>query len=367
MSRAALTKLFVLVILTFIICLPEFFTSYRVSKVNFHCLPYRPCERDNQVEKKEDRKIGDAEIKKKDICYPSQTAEREKWQQACTQGNQSNMTDPASDSEGDGDDSEKSWFMCQTDMDMAELHNNISSSATTVKVHLEVAVELQLGDAETLNLTLYGHSNHSSLDLHPPEDQEEKEQEEEEDKNKVDEGQKAFYCCLPVLPTSESANQSRCLLWLANQTVSTATAKEKLPWKRTQRDEWWCVFRVLWLALLCLVLLTIVTTVLGQIYLEKSSCKKPKKHSVYNLTGRQLNDGKKHTEIITPKGTALHFYRSQLWSELSPIEEADSEENIETLDGNVDHCYTANLYHRGHPSTSSEEQPEERSTEMESK
>ncbi|XP_022614270.1 uncharacterized protein LOC111231455 isoform X1 [Seriola dumerili] len=365
MSRAALTKLFILVILTFIICLPEFFTLYRVSKVNFFCLPYRPCERGNQVRKGANGKIGDAEIKRTDMCDPSQAEERGKWEQACTQGNQSNMTDPVSDSESGHDDSEKSWFMCQTDMDMAELHNINSSSATPEKVHLEVTVELQLSDAETLNLTLYGHSNDSSLDLHTPE-----EQEEEEDKRKGDEGQKAFYCCLPVLPTSEAANQSRCLLWLANQTVSTATAKEKLPWKRTQRDEWWCIFRVLWLVLLCVVLLTIVTTVLGQIYLDKRSCKKPTKSPVCNLTGQQFKDGKKHTEIITPKGEDLHFYRSRLWSELSPIEEADSQEDLETLlDGNIDHCYTANLHHRGHPSTSSltEEQPVERSTEMDLK
>lgn len=105
---------------------------------------------------------------------------------------------------------------------------------TLVQEHLEVEVELQLGDAEPLILTLYGQSNHSSLDLVPPE-----EQEEEEDEKKDDEGHKAFYCCLPGPPTSlDSANQSHCLLWLANQTVSSATAKAKLPWKRTQRG--WC-------------------------------------------------------------------------------------------------------------------------------
>lgn len=94
-----------------------------------------------------------------------------------------------------------------------------------------MSVELQLRDAETLNLTLYSSSNHSSLHLHPPE-----EGEEEEEKERDDEGQrKAFYCCLPVPPTSESANQSRCLLWLANQTVLTATAKERLLWKRKGR------------------------------------------------------------------------------------------------------------------------------------
>lgn len=53
-----------------------------------------------------------------------------------------------------------------------------------------------------------------------------------------DKPMEAFYCCLPPLPTSKSSNQSRCLLWLSNQTVLTGTAKEKLPWKRTRRG--WC-------------------------------------------------------------------------------------------------------------------------------
>ncbi|KAM9362780.1 uncharacterized protein ABDE67_010025 [Symphorus nematophorus] len=345
MTRAALTKLLILVILAFIICLPEFFTLYKASKVNFLCLPYRPCERGNQVKKTgENQKIGNGEIRRRDMCDPSQTLEHEKWEQACTQEDQSNMTDPVSDPE-------ESWFMCETDMDMAELQRNISDSA--LKVYFEVSVTLQLKDAETLNLTLYGLSNHSSLNLHPPEEEEE---EEEEEKKKDDEGQrKAFYCCLPAPPTSESANQSRCLLWFANQTVLTAIPKEKLPWKRTEKDEWRCMFRVVWLVLLCVVLLTIVTTVLGQVYWGKCSCKKPKVHPVgYNFTDQQLNDGEKHTHIITPRGMILRSDASRSWSELSAIEEVDSQDDIETLlNGNDDQCYTANLHHRSHPSSSS--------------
>lgn len=105
-------------------------------------------------------------------------------------------------------------------------------SPTAYESHLEVSAELHLPNAETLNLTLYGRSNHSSLHLYPPE-------EEEEEEKGGDEGQKkAFYCCLPFLPNSESPNQSRCLLWFANQMVWNSTAKEKLPWKRTQKG--WC-------------------------------------------------------------------------------------------------------------------------------
>ncbi len=62
------------------------------------------------------------------MCDPSQTAELKKWEQTCTQKNQSKMTDPASDSLIGGEDPENSWFMCETDVDIAELHRNLSST-----------------------------------------------------------------------------------------------------------------------------------------------------------------------------------------------------------------------------------------------
>ncbi|XP_034399743.1 uncharacterized protein si:dkey-192k22.2 isoform X3 [Cyclopterus lumpus] len=225
---------------------------------------------------------------------------------------------------------------------------------TALKTHLEVSVELQLSDAETLNLTLYSGSNHSSLHFHPPGEEEEEEEEEEDGGD--DEGQRrAFYCCLPVPLAAESANPRHCLLWLANRTVWSATAQEKLPWKRSQQDEWRCVLRALWLALLCVVMLTAVTTVLGLIYWKRRSCKNPDVLPLgYAVAGQQLNDGEKHTEIIIPKGTTFHSHGPRPRPGLSPIQEVDTQDDIETvLDGNVDHCYTANLHHRIHPSTSS--------------
>lgn len=93
-------------------------------------------------------------------------------------------------------------------------------------------MELQLRDAETLNFTLYGHNNDNVLSLRPP-------GEEEEIKKTDDEGlRKAFYCCFPGPSTSESANQSRCLLWLSNQTVLNATTNKEPPLKRTPKG--WC-------------------------------------------------------------------------------------------------------------------------------
>ncbi|KAM8772969.1 uncharacterized protein AB9X84_013106 [Acanthopagrus schlegelii] len=352
MTRAALTKLFILLILAFIICLPEFFTLYRVSKVKFHCLPYRPCERGKPVKTGENGRIEDAEIRRKTMCDPSQTPEHEKWEQGCAQKNQSNITDPMPDFwRGSEDPDPKSWFLCETDTNMTELHRNISSS--DLMVQFKVSVELQLTVGETLNLTLYGLNNQSSLHLHPLGEKED----EKEERNQTDgeEESETFYCCLPAPPTSESANRSQCLLWLANQTVLTATAKEKLLWKRPQKDEWRCMFRVLWLVLLCLFLLIIVTSVLGQVYRGSTACKKPKVHPVgYNFTGRQLNDGERHTDVISPRGMIPHSLGSRTWPMLSPIQEVDSQDNLDTLlDGNTDQCYIANLHHRSHPSTSS--------------
>ncbi|XP_041838631.1 uncharacterized protein LOC121638150 [Melanotaenia boesemani] len=342
MTKAVLTKFLLLVILTFIICIPEFFTLYRVSKVNFLCSPYQPCEQGNQVKMEGDGRPGITDNKGKDICAPSLTLHDEKWKRICTQEDKNSLTDSAPETWSVGDDPKMNWFMCDADNDMEELLSRISSSA----LYLEVSVKLQLNPTETLNLTLYGRSN-NSLNLHLPE--------EEEGEMGDDERQKeALYCCFSLLPTSESTNQSQCLLWFTNQTVLNETAKEKLPWKRTQNDEWRCMFRVIWLALMCVVLLTVAATLIKEIYRGKCCSKKCKTQPTdYNFTSQQIKDGGKQTYISTSKDTAHKSYGFQFWSRLPPIQEAESQEDIETLpDGNVDHSYTAHLHHRSHPPAS---------------
>lgn len=107
-------------------------------------------------------------------------------------------------------------------------------------VHLQVSVELQLDEAQTLNLTFQGDSHYGNLVLYSAEQPEA----DEEDGGETDERPKVFYCCAPVPPTSESASQGRCLLWLTNQTIFTTTAEEKLPWKRQERG--WCLLFPMW-------------------------------------------------------------------------------------------------------------------------
>ncbi len=116
---------------------------------------------------------------------------------------------------------------------------------TALKIYFELSVELQLTDAESLNLTLYSLSNKNSLHIHPPE--EEEEEEEEKRMKNDDEGQRnAFYCCFPDASTFETANQSRCLLWLTNQTVLTATATGQQAPKGWCQDESSAVSVVSW-------------------------------------------------------------------------------------------------------------------------
>lgn len=70
----------------------------------------------------------DAQIYTKDMCDPSQTPEHEKWEHACSHDSRSNGTGSTLSSRRGGEDAEHRWFMCQTDMDMAGLRSNISSS-----------------------------------------------------------------------------------------------------------------------------------------------------------------------------------------------------------------------------------------------
>ncbi|MEQ2256081.1 hypothetical protein ILYODFUR_020692 [Ilyodon furcidens] len=112
MTKAAVTKLLLLVILAFIICLPEYFRIYSVSKVNFLCLPHPPCEQRYQ-----ERKAGNGENERKSLCDATPTPEHEQWEQICTQKTQRNTRG----------DSSRGWFMCKTDKNMEDFNSNISS------------------------------------------------------------------------------------------------------------------------------------------------------------------------------------------------------------------------------------------------
>lgn len=101
-----------------------------MSKVNFLCLPYPSCQRGDTAAGENGGRRG-SETKGKPECSSWQTAEWQKGKEVCTQENQVSLN-PVSDSRV-WRDSDKNWFMCETDLDMAELQQNLSSSGITVK------------------------------------------------------------------------------------------------------------------------------------------------------------------------------------------------------------------------------------------
>ncbi|XP_023189093.1 uncharacterized protein LOC111608539 isoform X1 [Xiphophorus maculatus] len=329
MARAAVTKLLLLVFLAFIICLPELFRIYSVSKVNFHCLPHRPYEPMHQERKGGNVQPIKGKDKRKAICNPTSSPELEQLEQICTQEAKRNAAGLHPETQKVQGDSRSDLFMCETDKNMEELHSNLSSPVLVVL--LEVSVVFQVNDTEAVNHTLFGYSGQRSLYLQPPEEEDKANQEQ------------AFYCCLPLIQSSNSANQSRCLLWLANQTVLTGTETERLSWK--QADRGWCSYRWIFLVLLCVVFLIVVTTVFGKIYLGTRLNNKTIVHHIeYQPPNRQLKETAYHLNRRQSwPETTYRLNRLRSWTGLSPIIEIESRENIETLlNGNPLSCYTEN-------------------------
>ncbi|XP_064820094.1 uncharacterized protein LOC135538029 isoform X3 [Oncorhynchus masou masou] len=220
MTREALIKLFILILLAFIICLPEFFTSHR-ARVNFHCVTFDPC--------------GDQEVTTQ--CDPGLTP-------AGQSSNRSAEEKPVCHTGRTG--SGVSWLLCDTET----LRGNASLSGRRVALSV-------LSEGE--NATLYGFLT-------------EKKKEGEEEGE--EEGQGFIYCCFRTPPLSIPTNHSQCLLHLHTQGTNQTAVKSDLPWTRPPRSEWLCVFRVAWLVLVVVVMLTVLTTVLGLIYWRTRCCRK---------------------------------------------------------------------------------------------
>ncbi|XP_064859544.1 uncharacterized protein LOC135561729 isoform X1 [Oncorhynchus nerka] len=331
MTREALIKLFILILLAFIICLPEFFTSHR-ARVNFHCVTFDPC--------------GDQEVPTQ--CDPGLTP-------AGQNSNRSGEEKPVCNNGRTG--SGVSWLLCDTETDPPALRGNASLSGR--RVSLSVL-------SEGGNVTLYGLLT---------EEQEEGEEEE----------QGFIYCCFQTPPLSIPTNHSQCLLHLHTQGTNQTAVKSDLPWTQPPRSEWLCVFRVAWLVLVVVVMLTVLTTVLGLIYWRTRCCRKeprvypasvfqtrgfntdlpdvsvslnhssgtlsplPEEPSVFQTRG--FNTDLPDVSVSLNHSSELLLLRTTYWTGLlSPIHEEKTAED-EPRQG-----YYGNdiaLHHRGHPLHSS--------------
>ncbi|XP_077460811.1 uncharacterized protein LOC144077155 [Stigmatopora argus] len=304
MTRTIVTKLLLLMIFIFIICLPDLFTLYPASKLNVLCLP---CKWDKRVKDRENWSA-DGEMGRKMSCDSLREACGERVANSSQTKDETWIEDPRT-----------LIYMCETQGSVTELHGNSSCSAA--KIHIEILVKLQHGDADTPKLTLYGHTNSSSLQLHPLEDETD------------DGGQSvAIYCCHQAPLTSETSNYIVCLVRLWNHTISSAAEKKEL---RQTQDEWSGMLRILWLVLLSVALLSLTLAIIRQMK-RSGPCKKVLPHA-HGINGHQTKG--QNTQSHREAGRNLHSYEHRLtWSGLSSIEEVEVIDDAETVpDGHVDY------------------------------
>ncbi|XP_028304900.1 uncharacterized protein LOC114464665 isoform X2 [Gouania willdenowi] len=297
----------------------EFFSQCRVSRLNLLCFPHQTRGEGKWAKRDKNGTSTSAGKTTEDMFVSSQSSNHLQWKQDCLQDNIDELDSVLDHTQGEVYLA-MNWFRCETDKNGDLNGENHSSLNIALKSYLELSVELLLNESETLNLTLYSHSYHSFLHLHPPE--------EEDAADADDKGQReAFFCCPTLLPTHKSANQSCCLLGLTNHTI--LTPMEKLPWKRTHKDEWQCLFRIVWLILLLVVLLIILIIVVRQVYKGLyPNRRQPSSHLV-----------RYEFPVLHLKGPEKQMNGRQ--RSLSTIQEVDRQYDGETLsNGNMDDCFS---------------------------
>ncbi|XP_072319731.1 uncharacterized protein [Eucyclogobius newberryi] len=273
MTRVALTKLGVLVILTFIMCLPEFFIMNRELRASLLCVRPPLC----------DEESGGPHGDSSSSSSSSSSTCGEHWEQMRAAADQRNMT------QADG-----SCFVCRAEVNAAGLDHNSSSPAETVS--MEVLATLWQSNNASADITLLGRYNRSSRYLRFP---------DVEGGGGGEPGDSFLYCPPPV----EAANHSCCLLRLSARTF----ARGGLPWKRSAEDEWRCVLWVVWLFLLGVLLLLIIIT-LTSIAEGRGRCS--------GKTILLLHLEKNCTSSNVDKESPYS------WSALSSIEEEDSSDDV---------------------------------------
>lgn len=108
--------------------IPTAFFVFAVLKTNFHCLPCQHCEHQIQQNTGGNRDAGLGEVKEKDVCDCSQISELNMLERCCEQWNLNNTDYSLSNYTADRGGLAKNVFICQTDVDMTEIHNNTLSS-----------------------------------------------------------------------------------------------------------------------------------------------------------------------------------------------------------------------------------------------
>ncbi|KAJ8000475.1 hypothetical protein DPEC_G00180500 [Dallia pectoralis] len=231
MTRSDLSKLFILVIVVIIICLPDILRP----GVNFRCITFDPC-RHQEVTSLCDHRH--TPVEQKPVC-----------------------TDNPSDTWYNVTDSKTIWFLCHTEADLSGLYGNTSMSGKRASISV-VWVE---GNA---TITLNGILT---------------EERKERDDKRNKEGQAGIYCCLQTSLPSAPTNSNQCLIHIYTQRTNHNVSSEVL---RSSMDYLW----VLVVVVVVVVMLSTPTVV--QTCMETRCCRSDHSvSSIRHILPDQTSDG----------------------------------------------------------------------------
>ncbi|KAL4640338.1 hypothetical protein GN956_G12290 [Arapaima gigas] len=225
MPRSSLNKLVIVMLVVFILCLPDFFPPHQAKvKDEFSCISFGPC-----LNKRE----SDAR------CFPPSMWVESMEGDLCA--GVGNKTDPQNLG--------VTWFLCKTDTEPS-----FHRSSMLAEGHSERSLVIQSQDTEGYNVTFMMVGNHSLI--HAPEDQ-----------------RVLFSCAAESTPNAgtyhQVSNHSCCILRLWG--MNSTTLKTTLLWALSVRGFWSCTYRMVWLLLVLIVVLLVLNAVTWEVFKDRRS------------------------------------------------------------------------------------------------
>ncbi|KAG9342446.1 hypothetical protein JZ751_016448 [Albula glossodonta] len=287
MSHAAFIKILVLVLVAFIMCLPEFFTSHQ--EIEFSCLQLHPYPEDmgrrgNSSQTQQVRDAGGGACRG---CANISTEEP-----AC-RGLQ-NMAHPGME-----------WYCCRTEMGLSSLRRSISLSGAGIKMSLVVHKMWPLPDV----VTSAGLLTIRWL-LATPEVM-----------------QQVSQCCIDCAAQNDTANaaatSNRSCCILRAQWTNSTNLNASLPQANALEVNWFSGQRAVWLALILIVIFLVLGSVVYEVY-WKTHC-----HARKNmlLPGSAYQPLQSPVRDLNEVHVTAYRYRYKR-SSLSPIHEEESADSV---------------------------------------
>ncbi|XP_031415088.1 uncharacterized protein si:dkey-192k22.2 isoform X2 [Clupea harengus] len=337
MTCAAVTKLLVVFLVAFILCLPEFFSSHRGLKVSFCCESFKPCADGS------DGGCGGSEgmwVKGQPICNGEINS---------TEQNISSY-----------------WLLCETQTNLTNLFVNTS----LIETHLEVSLSVRVDSPSAHNVTVHHQLENASSFIRSSEHL-----------------QGLFHCC--VTPNNNTQNL------LQNTTPPHPFSGVSHCFLHAQRNNqtasFYCPHQMegneskrVWFGLILIVISITVVTVVYQVLCKPKHLKRkverlpdsayqPRRLTIRRTTSfdgipeqsllPRYSTGDVFFEATSQKDeeTLLQVYKNRI--ELSPIREVEKNEvtgEKQESGGSLlptqdfTHCQwgpMSQLHHRGHPPT----------------